>query len=73
MWGDNGLRVGAIVSVTKAKPKVGQWWQGAYVHGRGAAAAGGQLLLVCWDTPGRNPPGPPVGPTTRMTLKMTPA
>ena len=68
MWGDNGLRVGAIVSVTKAKPKVGQWWQGAYVHGRGAAAAGGQLLLVLvgharqkptWPRPRLRTPEPP--------------
>ena len=48
-------------SVTKAKPKVGQWWESAYVHGRtgavvrrrsAAAPAGGR------DTPARNPPGP---------------
>ena len=42
------MRLSAVISVSKAKPKVGQWWQSAYdVHGRtGAAAAGGQLLLL---------------------------
>ena len=51
--------------------KVGQWWQwhSAYTSTDGGAAAGGQLLLVCWDTPGRNPPGPPVGPTTPQKPK----
>ena len=68
--GGGGLRVGEIVSVTKAKPKVGQWWQSAYVHGRGAAAAGGQLLgLVVevgharqkptWPRPTPRTPEPP--------------
>ena len=40
-----------------------------HIRPRTGAAAGGQLLLVCWDTPGRNPPGPPVGPTTPQKPK----
>ena len=56
--GGDGLRVGEIVSVTKAKPKVGQWWQSAYVHGRGPLPPEVSCWWSWWDTPARNPPGP---------------
>ena len=44
--GVDGLSLGEIV--TKAKPKVGQWWESAYVHGRGPPPEVSCCCCCCW-------------------------